>query len=36
MKIGLVGGELFHTDVRTDGETDMTMLSRFSQCCERT
>jgi formylmethanofuran dehydrogenase subunit E-like metal-binding protein len=26
MKIGPVGAELFHTDVRTDGETDMTKL----------
>jgi formylmethanofuran dehydrogenase subunit E-like metal-binding protein len=26
MKIGPVGADLFHTDVRTDGETDMEKL----------
>jgi len=36
MKIYPVGAELFHTDGRTDGPTDMTkLIVAFRNFCER-
>jgi len=30
-----MGAEMFHADMRIDGQKDTTKLSRFSQFCER-